>query len=359
MNLNDFEPLRKLFEEALKKYGKEELAQKLSCSVASIYSINLGRFGLPERKIKLLCEMMGQDEIWEQFRQQHKEPALEEKRDYIRNASNKMAFLKKFDGLTPYHQNLVIQRILELENEEYMEGNEGNANQYLYEVSKDVQIRMEDPTYTTSQVFYDAEKRFGHHWLLRRFELRRSEMNKKELTPELKQRIIRYICAYDKYVKNNSAMKERAMPAKQEFKSLEELQDFLESEASIPRNKGEWGGAEVIITSNPERRGYTGDTIVLTEYARELTWLFYQLKEIFNSAKLIDHCSKFEFYGRLGRVANQKLEETNKTISLHGLCKAVFYEAIKMKQEIETGKFEELMIAPPGIIAADLDEERK
>jgi hypothetical protein len=79
----------------------------------------------------------------------------------------------------------------------------------------------------------------------------------------------------------------------------------------------EWGGADVIIkarldkdtqnwlggqplvislqNTEPQRRA------VITSYAKELSWLFYQLKGIF--AERIDYVSKYDFYGLLAQSA--------------------------------------------------------
>ena len=78
-----------------------------------------------------------------------------------------------------------------------------------------------------------------------------------------------------------------------------------------------WGGADVIVrtrldnethkwlgsqplvisiqSTEPRRRA------VITEHAKELSWLLYQLKGIFSTK--IDYVSKFDFYGLLAQSA--------------------------------------------------------
>jgi len=83
------------------------------------------------------------------------------------------------------------------------------------------------------------------------------------------------------------------------------------------KNIKDFGGADVIIcnqftkelekwvdsqptvisiqTTIPRRR------VVVTEFSKELSWLFYELKKIFSSR--IDYISKYEFYGSLADSA--------------------------------------------------------
>lgn len=84
----------------------------------------------------------------------------------------------------------------------------------------------------------------------------------------------------------------------------------------------EWGGADVIITNTlteeskkwrdqnnlvistqkpqPKRR------LVITEYSKELSWLFIQLKYVFSEK--IDYISKYDFYGCLAQAALDYLD---------------------------------------------------
>ena len=100
---------------------------------------------------------------------------------------------------------------------------------------------------------------------------------------------------------------------------LERVEERLQTEdisrkASTTR---EWRGADVIISkgldnnyqkwledqpfvissqnTEPRRRA------VITEYSKELSWLFYQLKHIFSGR--IDYTSKYDFYGSLAQSA--------------------------------------------------------
>ncbi len=67
----------------------------------------------------------------------------------------------------------------------------------------------------------------------------------------------------------------------------------------VPTYK-EWGGANVVITSRQVKRAssssYSALRQVVTTDAKELSWLFYQLREIFLG--LYDSTSELEFFGR-------------------------------------------------------------
>jgi len=100
------------------------------------------------------------------------------------------------------------------------------------------------------------------------------------------------------------------------LKNLE--QKILEDNINIlSRDTKEWGGADVIISgklrkddlkwlsneniiisiqeTTPKKR------LVVTKYSKELSWLFYQLRDIFISKN--DCISKYDFYGILAQTA--------------------------------------------------------
>jgi hypothetical protein len=67
---------------------------------------------------------------------------------------------------------------------------------------------------------------------------------------------------------------------------------------------------------NPKRR------LVVTKYAKELSWLFYQMKNA--AVNKIDYISKYDFYGILAQTAINFIE-LNKEFELKDLLLAVFY----------------------------------
>lgn len=107
------------------------------------------------------------------------------------------------------------------------------------------------------------------------------------------------------------------------------------------RTVKEWGGADVIIkerldrdtqkwlgsqplvislqSTEPRRRA------VITRYATELSWLFYQLKSIFSGR--IDYVSKYDFYGLLAQSAIDHVAKGNETQDAKALLLAVLNTA--------------------------------
>ncbi|TWH59374.1 AIG2 family protein [Desulfitobacterium sp. LBE] len=106
-----------------------------------------------------------------------------------------------------------------------------------------------------------------------------------------------------------------------------------------------WGGADVVITDamtkdlelwqgNPPfvvgigKLGFAGRQVVCTKLARELSYVFYELKDIFQ--EYIDYNNKYEFYGRLAsaaRIADCYKDEKNMLIE-------TINEAKRMAEEI-------------------------
>ena len=108
----------------------------------------------------------------------------------------------------------------------------------------------------------------------------------------------------------------------------------ISKEASVTR---EWRSADVIITkglennfekwleyqplvissqnTEPRRRA------VITEYSKELSWLFYQLRNIFSNR--IDYTSKYDFYGSLAQSAIDYLGKNKESRDVKALLLTV------------------------------------
>ena len=92
------------------------------------------------------------------------------------------------------------------------------------------------------------------------------------------------------------------------------------------RNTKEWGGADVIIKKSrdsnidrwledqPLSIGLQGNAprrrAVITQHSKELSWLFYQLRDLYSEK--IDYVSKYDFYGLLAQSANDYLANIDK-----------------------------------------------
>ncbi|MGE5681188.1 MAG: hypothetical protein ACM34K_09960 [Bacillota bacterium] len=99
----------------------------------------------------------------------------------------------------------------------------------------------------------------------------------------------------------------------------------------------EFGGADVIITQKitEEEKSWLGESniilslqadapgrrVVETIYSKELSWLFYELRDAFNG--VIDFASKYEFYGGLAQSASDHLKQNGDDSKCQDLLKAV------------------------------------
>jgi len=126
----------------------------------------------------------------------------------------------------------------------------------------------------------------------------------------------------------------------------------------VPTNK-EWGGANVVITSRQVNRAsssfYSQLRHIVTADAKELSWLFYQLQDIF--AQLYDSASKLEFFGRLANTALRYQRMSKDDENQRDLLFAVLHEAFAMLDEMEEGTFEYFLVPPGNEIVDDFIEQ--
>jgi hypothetical protein len=120
-----------------------------------------------------------------------------------------------------------------------------------------------------------------------------------------------------------------------------------------------WRGADVVIaeTTPPVQDGgfFPRPRTVVTPFSLELSWLFERLRDIF--ADVIDGTSKIEFYRRLANAANHYLErEVPHDRTPADLLLAVTHEAHAIRDQMEDGDFNFLVIAPGNAILDDLIE---
>lgn len=95
----------------------------------------------------------------------------------------------------------------------------------------------------------------------------------------------------------------------------------------------EWGGADVVIAAamNRELEDWIGSQpfvvsfqktaprrrLVLTRHSRELSWLFFRLKDIFYDR--LDYVTKYDFYGMLAQAALDHIEKNPGQDDLKGM----------------------------------------
>lgn len=76
----------------------------------------------------------------------------------------------------------------------------------------------------------------------------------------------------------------------------------------IPKDRFvEWGGAGVIVTTDPLREAAEGDVVVFTRYAHVITWFMERVRDI--AADCVDYTNKYEFYGMIARKTGEFLEK--------------------------------------------------
>jgi len=138
---------------------------------------------------------------------------------------------------------------------------------------------------------------------------------------------------------------------------LTELAKKLQS-PKIPSAKEEWYGADLAISTKkrePRSNFYPEPRVVVTPHSRELSWLFFKLRDAFYAENLLDHCTKIEFFGRLGNAANRCLNSSHEATP-HLLYATVLYEAFAIYDEIERGDFCALEVALGNEICDDSKE---
>ena len=95
--------------------------------------------------------------------------------------------------------------------------------------------------------------------------------------------------------------------------SISNLKDLINS-GKFPKEFSHFGGANLIITDDPNRNFHEGDLVIYTKHASALSWLVFELKKIYDSK--LNASNKYEFYPYIGELiqasvkANYDLFET-------------------------------------------------
>lgn len=120
---------------------------------------------------------------------------------------------------------------------------------------------------------------------------------------------------------------------------LNNLEKIIKTENITQKASGteEWGGADVVISKTMNKqiqKWLESDNIVIsfqdtapkrraviTEYSKELSWLFEELKNIFTGE--IDFITKYDFYGSLAQSAIDYLETNKGNLEMKDLLVSV------------------------------------
>ena len=94
--------------------------------------------------------------------------------------------------------------------------------------------------------------------------------------------------------------------------SVKTIMDKINNGAYINEsaNTKEFGGADVLICKKAPHID-TSKTIVETQFSKEISWLFEQMRDAYKGK--YDYLSKFEFFGRMADAANSYIAEHGDT----------------------------------------------
>ena len=117
---------------------------------------------------------------------------------------------------------------------------------------------------------------------------------------------------------------------------LNELRELIKKNEVTKLSKSTplFGGADISIVSktpNINDGFYGSPQFVITKYSKELSWLIFQLKEIFKDD--LEYMNKYPFYGHLAERANKSISMNSD--DLKKILLVVLDEAEKMSKEIE------------------------
>lgn len=76
-------------------------------------------------------------------------------------------------------------------------------------------------------------------------------------------------------------------------------------QGKFPNKYPEFGGANLIITSNYKRNFHEDDIVVYSDHASALSWLVIELKKIYDSD--LHYINKYNFYPYIGELIKRKL----------------------------------------------------
>lgn len=143
------------------------------------------------------------------------------------------------------------------------------------------------------------------------------------------------------------------------MKTIEELKRLNELIVNnkIGKAKHSWGGADIAVVKEQPKahsNSFYPDLffVVSANFSLEISWMFEKLRDAFYAEKLIDGCSKGEFFGRLARAANRGIFRNNEDCSV--ICMEILKEAEQIYGEITSNTFEVLPIGEGNVIADDL-----
>jgi hypothetical protein len=81
--------------------------------------------------------------------------------------------------------------------------------------------------------------------------------------------------------------------------NIQRLKVLINS-GQFPTDYPHFGGANLIITNDPNRNFHEGDVVIYTDHAAALSWLVIELKKIYDLK--LDYTNKYDFYPYIGNL---------------------------------------------------------
>jgi hypothetical protein len=80
---------------------------------------------------------------------------------------------------------------------------------------------------------------------------------------------------------------------------IKQLKDIINN-GKFPTDFPHFGGANLIITNDPNRNYHEGDVVVYSEHAGAISWLVVELKRVYDSK--LNSVNKYDFYPYIGEL---------------------------------------------------------
>jgi hypothetical protein len=86
---------------------------------------------------------------------------------------------------------------------------------------------------------------------------------------------------------------------------IQKLRELI-SLGKFPNEFSHFGGADLIISDDPNRSFREGTVVVYTEHASALSWLVFELKKIYDSK--LNAANKYDFYPYIGELIQSSVK---------------------------------------------------
>jgi hypothetical protein len=90
--------------------------------------------------------------------------------------------------------------------------------------------------------------------------------------------------------------------------NIQRLKVLINS-GQFPTDYPHFGGANLIITNDPNRNFHHGDVVVYTDHAAALSWLVMQLKKIYDDS--LNFQNKYDFYPYIGKLIQASVKHND------------------------------------------------